>query len=229
MSTKFTPLARVKFWLGKKWDTAETWLPGFLIAISVIVVIVVSTVRFFGGSAREPAAFVEISDSEIPAESIYADHDDRSERSGRSGNVNAIRQSSTDRPAKDSSVSFIMPIEENLSPTEITSRTGLSGNRARAVFLTPDLLRRPAGKELAMRLSLFEDVQPVIIFKVLSGYEVNAGMHTGRAEDDPNSQVQLTTEDGMVSGLIKYKQKTYRIVSDPERGLHYIVEVKSTF
>jgi hypothetical protein len=92
--------------------------------------------------------------------------------------------------------------------------------------LAPDLLSRSPGKEIALPLELFEDTQPVIIFKVVSGYEVNSGIYTGKAEDDPNSQVNLTTADGMVSGFIKYRGKNFRIVSDPERGIHYIMEVQ---
>ena len=67
---------------------------------------------------------------------------------------------------------------------------------------------------------------PVFVLKVTSGFEVNNGMHSGTAPDDPSSHAELTTANGMVSGFIKYRGKEYRIVADPERGIHYIVEVK---
>jgi len=206
-----------KAWIAKKWDTAETWLPGFLVAVSIFVVLVVAVVRFFDdGSPREPAAFVEISDSEIPANTIYAD--------GRVEDVAKKRESRTVKSG--SSPTFIFALKDSPSTSEISSRTGINGSRARAVVLTPDLLSRSPGKEIRLSLELFEDTQPVIIFKAVSGYEVNAGIHTGRVEDDPNSQVNLTSADGMVSGFIKYRGKSYRIVSDPERGIHYIIEVQ---
>lgn len=208
--------SRFKAWIAKKWDTAETWLPGFLVAVSILVVLVVAVVRFFDdGSPREPAAFVEISDSEIPANTIYAD-----------GRVEDVAKKRDGRIAKSgSSPAFIFALKDSPSTSEISSRTGINGSRARAVVLAPDLLSRSPGKEIRLPLELFEDTHPVIVFKVVSGYEVNSGIHTGRAEDDPSSQVNLTSADGMVSGFIKYRGKSYRIVSDPERGIHYIIEV----
>ncbi|MDZ4082301.1 MAG: hypothetical protein U1E10_05165 [Bdellovibrionales bacterium] len=207
---------RFTTWIAKKWDTAETWLPGFLVGVSILVVIAVAGIRFFSDEGtRQPAAFVEISDSEIPAHTIYADDSDEPEK-------RAPRRSSR----QQASTTFVFTLKDSPSVREISQRTGINGSRARAVVLAPDLLRRAPGKEIALQLDLFEDTQPLIIFKVVSGYEVNSGMHTGKAIDDPDSQVQLTTEDGMVSGFIKYRGKNYRIVSDPERGIHYIVEVQ---
>ncbi|MBN8541710.1 MAG: hypothetical protein J0L82_15065 [Deltaproteobacteria bacterium] len=210
---------RLKAWIANKWDTAETWLPGFLVAVSVLVVLIVAVVRFLdSGSPREPAAFVEISDSEIPADTVYAD--------GRIDDVAKRRPRDIGSGKSGSSPTFIFAIKDSPSTSEISTRTGINGSRARAVVLAPDLLSRSPGKEIALPLELFEDTKPVIIFKVISGYEVNSGIHTGRAEDDPNSQVNLTTADGMVSGFIKYRGKSYRIISDPERGIHYIIEVQ---
>ncbi len=223
-TVRFT--VRFKVWLSKKWDTAESWLPGFLVAISVLVIVVVAATRFFGGgNLREPAAFVEISDSEIPADTIYAA--DPSEKKLTSKQYVARRRESQSPDGASRSVArtFIFAVKDGPSLREISERTGTRGHRARAVVLAPDLLGRSAGQELALRLELFEDTQPIVIFKVVSGYEVNSGIHTGHAADDPASQVQLATADGMVSGTVKYRGKTYRIFSDPERGIHYIVEI----
>lgn len=217
---------RFTAWIAKKWDTAETWLPGFLVGVSILVVIAVAGIRFFSGDGtREPAAFVEISDSEIPAHTIYAGDDDQPETNVPRRHLVSEKRSSKDS-SRQPSATFVFALKDSPSAREISQRTGINGSRARAVVLAPDLLRRAPGKEIALQLDLFEDTQPLIIFKVVSGYEVNSGMHSGKALDDPDSQVQLTTEDGMVSGFIKYRGKTYRIVSDPERGIHYIVEVQ---
>lgn len=219
--------ARFTAWIAKKWDTAETWLPGFLVGVSILVVIVVAGIRFFGDDGtREPAAFVEISDSEIPAHTIYAGDDDQPEATAPRRLFVSDKRTSKGSSRQQASATFVFALKDSPSAHEISQRTGINGSRARAVVLAPDLLRRAPGKEIALQLDLFEDTQPLIIFKVVSGYEVNSGMHSGKALDDPDSQVQLTTEDGMVSGFIKYRGKSYRIVSDPERGIHYIVEVQ---
>lgn len=219
--------AKFKAWIAKKWDTAETWLPGFLVAVSIVVIAIVTAVRFFSeGGLREPAAFVEISDSEIPAHTIYADYADESEKQGPLRNLVANQRQKGSPAAKHASQIFVFPVKDSPGTREISKRTGMIANRARAVILAPDLLRRSPGNEIALKLSLFEDTQPVIIFKVVSAYEVNAGIHTGKAEDDPNSHVNLTTADGMISGFIKYQGRSYRIVADPERGIHYIVETQ---
>lgn len=224
------PKTRFKAWVAKKWDTAETWLPGFLVGISLLVVLVVAVVRFFNEEGtREPAAFVEISDSEIPAHTIYADGRVEEIGGDTSSGRAAIsrRQQRVDTSRRASSApTFVFALKDSPTTSEISKRTGISANRARAVVLAPDLLSRAPGKEIILPMDLFEDTQPVIIFKVVSGYEVNSGIHTGRAEDDPSSEVNLTTADGMVSGFIKYRGKRYRIVSDPERGIHYILEVQ---
>jgi hypothetical protein len=234
---------RFKAWIAKKWDTAETWLPGFLIAVSIVTVLIVAVVRFFvEDGTREPAAFVEITDSEVPAHTIYADgHIDETNQNGKKSQAGSPKahfqsgrgrivangqQRKGDSERSGSQSGFIFALKDSPTASEISKRTGIGAQRARAVVLAPDVFARSPGKELALQFDLFEDTQPLIIFKVVSGYEVNSGIHTGRAEDDPNSQVSITTADGMVSGFIKYREKNYRIVSDPERGIHYIIEVQ---
>jgi hypothetical protein len=124
------------------------------------------------------------------------------------------------------SVPFITASKPMIEASEIDRRTGIPALRSRAVVIDPDVLLRQRGQELKMKVELFTDIAPIITFKVLSGFDVNEGMHSGFASDDPKSRAELTTANGMLSGFITYRGKKYRIVADPQAALHYVVEEK---
>lgn len=121
---------------------------------------------------------------------------------------------------------FISSGKSTLTTAEIDKRTGIPATRSRAAVINPDVLMRQRGQELKLKVELFPDLTPLVSLKVLSGLDVNEGMHSGFIEDDPDSRVEFTTKNGMLSGFITYRRIKYRIVADPAAGLHYIVEEK---
>ncbi len=121
---------------------------------------------------------------------------------------------------------FISAVKSALASSEVDKRTGIPATRSRAALINPDVLMRQRGQELKLKVELFPDVTPLVSLKVLSGLDVNEGMHSGFIEDDPDSRVEFTTKNGMLSGFITYRRIKYRIVADPAAGLHYIVEEK---
>ncbi len=224
----------LKEWIKKKGETAEEWLPWAIAVGTTLALAVVFFVRIFSGSSdrpRNPAGFVEVSDSDVPAKSIYSEVsiDDV----GSSGKRQARSQSRATRASGHSTsakgeADFAVAISNGPSKNEIEKRTGISGKRARAVILvTTKLVYRTPGREMALPLELFEDTKPVVVLKVMSGHDVNTGIHTGQIPDDPNSKVQLTTADGSISGFVRYQGREFRIVADPETGLHYIIELSA--
>ena len=218
-----------KDWIKKKGETAEEWLPWAIGIGTALVLIVVFFVRVLSDSSekpRTPAGFVEVSDSEVPAKSVYSEVsiDDLAPKSRGGRLASSNTQSGAD--ALDGSTSFAVTVADGPTKGEIEKRTGISGKRARAVVLvTTKLVYRTPGRELALPLELFHDTKPVVRFKVLSGHDVNAGIHTGQVVGDPTSKVQLTTADGSVSGFVRYQGREFRIVADPETGFHYIIEL----
>ncbi|MDX9732054.1 MAG: hypothetical protein RBT63_09815 [Bdellovibrionales bacterium] len=209
--------SRLRTWLLHKWETAENWLPWFLGIASVLVVVTGLAVNFIRSQTdRKPAGFVLFTDSSQPSETSRSSAG--SEPKHHSGKAPG--------PQARGSGAFVIALRDTPSTKEIEDRTGIRAARARAVVLSTHSLSRQPGQESNLPLELFPGVQPVFHLKVLSGYEVNEGMHSGFASDDPNSRIQLTTKDGMVSGFILYQGTEFRIVSDPERGVHYIIQVK---
>lgn len=206
---------RLKNWLKRKGETAEEWLPWAAVFLTVALVVFVSLAQRdteISENPRNPAGFVEISDSEVPADSIYSDI-----------SIGEMPRNKASRPIENR---FSTVVRNGPSKSEIEKRTGVSGKRARAVILSPTVLtQRTPGKEMTLRLELFEDVQVPAVFKVLSGHEVNSGIHTGQITGDSNSKIQLTVQDGQVAGFIRYLGQEYRIIADPESGLHYIIEL----
>lgn len=193
--------------------------------LALLIGVVVGLVR--NETARTGATIIEIVDAD----------DSKKVSSGSSGtssngNRTRVKVGGDDSNPSDSTrspaaaKSFVLVAKENPSREEISFRTGVPANRARAVILIGDLLRQPVGKKQTLEIPLFEDVKPTVQFNAVSEYEVNEGIRSGYAEDDENSRVQLITAEGMVSGFITYRGKKYQIVPDPSRGLHYIVEVK---
>lgn len=170
---------------------------------------------------RAPAAFKEISDSEIPAATIYSEATAPSDKPDRPSNV------------------MITPIKPApvVSKAEIERRTGKLVVRGRAVSIDSDRLleilsSRPVGEELDLQIGLFENVRPVIRFKVPSGYDVNRGLNSGFAVNDPASSAQISVEAaeegrmGLVNGRLRYQGTDYLILPDPERRVHYILEMR---
>jgi hypothetical protein len=206
---------KLKNWLKKKGETAEDWLPWAAVLLTVGLVTFVSLaqrVSEISENPRNPAGFVEVSDSEIPADS----RDLKTSVHDRTRNTNS-RQSGN---------RFSTAVRNGPSKIEIEKRTGVSGKRSRAVILSPTALtQRTPGKEMTLPLELFEDVQVLGVFKVVSGHEVNTGIHTGQITGDSNSKILLTVQDEQVAGFIRYLGKEYRIIADPESGLHYIIEL----
>lgn len=193
-----------KAWLRTKWETAEEWLPWFVGGCAVLVLLVGIVYGFLRNEERGPAGFAAVTNSDVSAVSVHA----------------------VELAPGARKKTFIVALKTNPSEAEIEARTGILAVRSRAVILAANELLRPHGRETKIQLELFKDVAPVVVLKVTSGFEVNEGMHSGVAVDDPASSVSLTTANGMVSGFIKYRGKEYRIVADPERGVHYIIEVK---
>ncbi len=179
---------------------------------------------------RDPAAFVAISDSETPASDIYADETTESLSAGKKTPRTASQQMSSQasrlRKSAPNNSNFVTALAAGPSESEMQRRTGIPTVRSRAVILASGKLIRSHGHEMSIKIDLFPDVAPIFVLKVTSGFEVNEGMHSGFAPDDPSSSISLTMANQMVSGFIKYRGKEYRIIPDPERGLHYIVEVR---
>lgn len=170
---------------------------------------------------RVPAGFAAISDSETRASDIYADETAESLSAGKK-----LPRPSSEIKSPQKQSSFVTGLETGLTESEIQRRTGIPTVRSRSVILATDKLIRPHGHETSIKFELFPDVAPIFVLKVTSGLEVNEGMHSGFAPDDPASSINLTMASRMVSGFIKYRGKEYRIIPDPLRGMHYIVEVK---
>lgn len=223
----------LKKWIEKKGETAEEWLPWAIAIGTALALAIVFFVRAFSDSGpkpRHPAGFVEVTDSEVPAKTIYSEVsiDEISPSSARAGRVQRASGNTRSSSTEASDKSFTITLQNGPSKEEIEKRTGLLAKRARAAILvTTKLVYRTPGREMALPLELFEDTKPVIILKVMSGHDVNSGIHSGIISDDPSSKVQLTTADGSVSGFIRYRGREYRIVADPETGLHYIIELSA--
>lgn len=174
--------------------------------------------------ARKPAAFVSIQDSDVPAATIYAD------AQAPVDFPNEVRP-----PGAPGITRHYMDLQEIVGRTitqkMIETIVGFKTKRARAVHLSADaLLRilssRPLGEELDLKLGLFSDVQPVIRLKVVSGYDVNQGLHSGPVVGDTHGgQAQFSIDGREVAGRISAGGHQYRIISDPEFAVHYIVEL----
>jgi hypothetical protein len=228
-------LERLTKWLNRKWETAEEWLPWFLGLTSAFVLIVGVVVGFLRSNDRKPAGFIEISDSETPAANIYADESVESlngtaERRATTKRVAQFqaeqRRENQDERKETSPRALVVTLKERVSESEIRERTGIPAVRSRAVVLSTHALERKTGVEIRLKIELFSGLSPIFQMKSQSAYDVNTGMLSGTALDDPNSTAEIAYESGMISGSIVYLGKSYRIVADPERGLHYVVEVK---
>lgn len=234
-----------KKWFAQKWETAEVWLPWFLGIAATLVLVTGLLVGFLRSQSRDPAGFVEISDSDTPASSIYADETIESlkarekehdgfgrgnkvtrEKGPAKAGIRIAGRSESGGRKQESVHSFVVALKEGLTNEEIERRTGVPVRRGRAVVITADILLRHGSAESQIRVELFPDVAPVFKMKMDAAYQVNEGMHSGYAEDDPGSRANFTTANGMVSGFIKYRGIDYRIVPDEPRGLHYIIEVR---
>ncbi len=218
---------RFRMWLRHKWETAEEWLPWFLGIASVLVLLVGVVVGLLRDDApRNSTTIIEIvDDAESPKNPGESKSGSKSNRIRVKLNGDDSKSSDSAREPANASP-FILVANDSPSREEITQRTGIPSNRARAVILIGDILRQPVGKKQTLEIPLFEDVKPVVQLNAVSEYEVNEGIRSGFAQDDENSRVQLITAEGMVSGFITYRGKKYQIVPDPSRGVHYIVEVK---
>lgn len=219
-----SPRGHLKKWFENKWATSDRWLPWFLGIAAVMVLIVGFTVGILRSHTRAPANVIEISDSEVPASEVYSEETVESlTKKAHAVGKRAIRH---DRGGAGMNQPFVVILKTQPTNADVYARTGVLPARARAVVITSDhLTNRVAGKEQDLRVELFPDVAPTFRLKVLSGYEVNQGMHSGTAADDPGSRLNITTADGSVSAFITYRGKDYRIVPDPERGVHYVIEV----
>lgn len=230
-------------WIRHKWETAETWLPWFLGIASALVLII----GFVVGLLRDPkpgisSVHIEITDDEPPSE----DGGSGGSKSGSRYKISTKTSSSPDSPSDRAPSSsnplpsavaqivtqFVVQIQDPRPPEkireEIQFRTGVSARRARAVVLIANKLRQPVGHEMRLNLSLFSDLSLPVKLNAVSDFEVNEGIRSGYVENDESSRVQLTTADGMVSGFITYRGVQYRIVADPARGIHYIIEVEGS-
>lgn len=230
----------------RKWETAAEWLPTFLVFTSAVILIVGLTARYFRTDSRGPAGFVEVSDSDDDSSSaaakIYADESAESlndaaagDQAERTAARKAARNATTH--AADERIAFsdertdanpralVVALKERVSESEIQQRTGVSAVRARAVLLSDSALIRQTGVEIRLQVDLFADVSPTFLMKSQSAYDVNRGMLSGSAPNDSGSRAEITYDSGMVSGFIVYRKRNYRIVADPSRGLHYILEV----
>ncbi|CAN5524579.1 hypothetical protein BH10BDE1_BH10BDE1_14920 [soil metagenome] len=229
-------LARLKVWLTKKWETAEEWLPWFLGITSVSVLIVGIIVGFLRRDIRGPANFIEVSDSDTPASQIYADESveslngtvarKRVAKKSEDEQEERQRRAPSDERKEVAPRTLVVTLKERVSEAEIEARTGIQGVRSRAVAISTQALDRKTGVEIRLKIDLFTGISPIFQMKSQSAYEVNKGMLSGTAPDDPNSRAEITYDSGMISGFLIYMGKNYRIVADPERGVHYVVEVR---
>lgn len=205
----------------------DAWLPWILGGAATLVLIVGLVLGFVRSEKRVPAGFIEISDSEVPADSIYAAETAESLRKSPTGpRKNSSRNRDTHGASGDASGSFVVTLNDAPTTAEIEARTGIRAVRARAVVLASDQLRSRQDQETRLRIVLFPDVAPVFTMKRSAGFDVNQGLRGGTAADDPKSSAHFQIENGMVSGFLVYDGKEYRIVADPERAIHYIIEVK---
>lgn len=218
---------RFKRWIIAKWEVADTWLPWVLGIASAMILIIGLFAGFVRSHVRTPAGFVEISDSEIPAKTIYAD-DPGEVKSGRlmarARHAASVSSETNDHGGR----SLIVVLARTMTNEEFEQRTGVPVARGRIVVIATNALPRVANSQVEshVRLDLFPDVAPNFNLKMTSDYQVNQGIHTGYAPDDPESRATLTTADGMMSGFVTYRGKDYRVVPDAARGVHYIVEVR---
>lgn len=206
-------IQRILQWAAKKWETAEDWLPK---AIALGLVPVVMLIYFLSrNNGRGPASFEEISDSDVPAETIYSS----------TKLAPAI--------AKTAAVKTTQPLtvvrDVTLTKSAIERRLGMSTLRARAVIfdhqLLSDLKRRQPGHEYRLPLALFPDFEKTVHLKVVSGFEVNKGLHSGVIEGDENSKVQLSIEGNSIAILVESRDGRFRVIHDPITGYDYVIEV----
>lgn len=209
---------------------AEAWLPWALGVASGLILVVGLAAGFIRSHSRGPAGFVEISDSEIPADSIYATDPDEVKSGARIKIAKRSAQSSSNT-GDHGGRSLIVALARTLTNEEFEARTGVLTERGRVVVIATNALqsqgvRNKPGTERLVRFDLFPDVAPNFKMRLVSDYRVNQGIHAGVAEDDPESRANLTTGDGMMSGFVVYRGKEYRIVPDAAQGVHYIIEVR---
>lgn len=227
----------MRAWIRRKWETAEEWLPWFLGITSVLILVIGLAVGFLRGASggsgtgngpRTPAAFIEITNSDDPS----SEPSSKSSGSGSRIKIGTRRSpnSNSSSGASSSGPAFVIQVQDSRPPEqireEIQSRTGVPARRARAVVLVANKLTQPVGSEMKMDLALFPDLTVPVKLGAVSDYEVNEGIRSGVIENDESSRVSLMTADGMVSGFITYRGVQYRIVADPNRGVHYIIEVR---
>lgn len=221
----------LKKWMKRKSETLDEWLPWAIVIATVSALVLVYFVRslFSNNLVREPAGFVEISDSEVPAATIYSETQlgkngtllKTGSHHGRRNTHQILKSDQEIHPTET-----IISLPDSPAKQEIERRIGILAKKARAVvFLTSPLVYRTPGQEMYFPLKIFDGTEPQIMLKAISQYEVNAGIHTGRILDDANGKADLKVANGMLSGFIRYKGREYRIVPDSERGVHYIIEL----
>jgi len=204
---------RILQWAAKKWETAEDWLPK---AIALGLIPIVMTIYLMSrNNGRGPASFEEISDSDVPAETIYS-----------STKLSPTVSKST--PVKSGQALMIVR-DPTLSKSAIERRLGMSTLRARAVIfdrqLLSELKKRQPGQEYRLPLALFPDYEKTVHLKVISGFEVNKGLHSGVIEGDQSSKVQLSIEENSIAILVESRDGRFRVIHDPITGYDYVIEV----
>lgn len=185
---------------------------------------------------RNPASFEEISDSDVPAKTIYSSTrlDSPKQIHGAVDGGRSLMRQPLSAIYFAKQIQFEKQKEHSLSNASIVRsiefRLGLTARRARAVkfdaAVLEDLKQREAGAEYLLPLQLFPDFERMIRLKVISGFEVNKGLHSGVIEGDATSKVQLAIEGQAVSAFIESSQGRFRIVYDPLAQQHYVVELK---
>lgn len=206
---------RIFRWAIKKWEAAEEWRPK---AIALALVATITLIYLMSrNNNRGPASFEEVADSDVPAETIYSSTK-LSQSSPRSDSL------------KMSRTPLVSIRDSTLTKSAIEKRLGMSTLRARAVVFDPHwkagLKKRQPGQEYIVPLELFPGVEKVIHLKVVSGFEVNSGLHSGVVEGDESSKVQLSIEENSIAISIDSKNGRFRVIHDPITGYDYVIEVE---
>lgn len=208
-----TLIQRILQWATRKWETAEDWLPKAIALGLIPVVILIYLLSRNNG--RGPASFEEISDSDVPAETIYSS----------TKLTSPVSKAAPFRLAQ----ALATVRDPTLTKSAISRRLGIPMIRARAVIfdrqLLSELKKRQPGQEYRLPLALFPDYEKTVHLKVVSGFEVNKGLHSGVIDGDESSKVQLSIEDNSIAIRIESRDGHFRIIHDPITGYDYVVEV----
>ena len=208
-----TLIQRILQWAAKKWETAEDWLPK-AIALGLIPIVILIYIMS-RSNIRAPASFEEISDSDVPAETIYSS--------------TKLTPPVTKTVALKFGQALAIVRDPALTKSAIERRLGMPTLRARAVIfdrqLLLDLKRRQPGQEYRLPLALFPDYEKTVHLKVVSGFEVNKGLHSGVIEGDESSKVQLSIEDNSIAIRIESRDGRFRMIHDPITGYDSVVEL----